>query len=131
MDISILGEFLNEYLTQGYVSEVDPASLKGCFPIKLVPKKQGSYRIVHDLRNLNQFFAPPAFDLPSPMAPLINAYQWCAKVDITNCFLQFPLAADFSYYFGFKVEGRAFKFNVLPFGWNLSPYLVTKFLRPI
>lgn len=74
---------------------------------------------------------PPKFELPSPMAPCVTAHPWAAKVDIKDCFLNFRLTEEFSLYFGFTLNLKQYKFNVLPFGWNMSPYLVTKFLRPL
>jgi hypothetical protein len=65
------------------------------------------------------------------MAPCVRGFQWCAKVDIKNCFLNFPLSEAFSEYFGFCFRDQMYKFNVLPFGWSMSPYLVTKFIAPI
>lgn len=130
-DVKLLSQFVQDYIDQGFISQMKREDLLGSFPIKLVPKKNGSYRIVHDLRNLNNYFMPPRFNLPTPMAPCVLGHRWAAKVDIKNCFLHFPLEEKFSRHFGFQIEGKCFKFNVLPFGWNMSPYLVMKFLQPV
>lgn len=122
--------FIQDYIDKGFVKKCD--KLRGSFPIKLVAKKAaGQFRIVHDLRALNKFFNPPGFKLPSPMAPCVMGYPFVAKVDIADCFLRFALSERFSSYFGFNIRGQGYKFASLPFGWSMSPYLVTKFLRPL
>lgn len=70
-----------------------------------MPKKNGSHRIVHDLRALNKFFVPPEIKYPNFYAPIIKGYRFYAKVDIQDCFLQFKLEEEFSKYFGFHIFG--------------------------
>ena len=50
---------------------------------------------------------------------------------MSNCYLNFPLEEDFSKWFGFRFKGQSYKFNRMPFGWTLSPYLCIKFMKPI
>lgn len=102
-DEKVLKDFLREYLSEGYISETD--DIAASFPIFAVPKKNGSFRVVHDLRELNKHFVPPKLYYPSVYAAIAKGHTVYAKVDIKDCFLQFKLNPDFSKYFGFQIFG--------------------------
>lgn len=101
-------------------------------PISVVPKKSGDFRLIVDLRHLNQHISPPHFvneDIDT-VTELIKPGDKLVTIDIRSCFHHVPIAEDCQQYVCFKWGASYYKWKVLPFGLNCSPYFVNKVLRP-
>lgn len=71
------------------------------FPIHLVPKKDGGFRLVHNLVRLNKLFVAPKVKLPTPFSILRKNVKYVAKLDLENAYFHFRLEKEFSKLFGF------------------------------
>lgn len=102
-------------------------------PIKCVPKKSGKkYRLITDLRLLNDHIDPPTFQQESinTVSQIVLAGDELVTFDLKNGFLHVPIHIDHRQYLGFEFEGRYFVWCVLPFGLCCSPYFFHKVVRP-
>lgn len=125
-------------------SEISDLLLLGCVervtskpkcvsPISCVPKKNGKFRLVTDLRHLNSYSKPPkikyedintVIDVVKPKDNIITA-------DLKNGFFHIPVHRDYQTLLGFKFGSHYYTWSVLPFGHNCSPYFFSKILRPV
>jgi hypothetical protein len=56
---------------------------------------------------------------------------WFGKLDLTNCFLSFPLHPSALPYFCFKFEGKLYQFTHMPFGLSTAPRVCTQLLSVV
>ena len=102
-------------------------------PINCVPKKSGKYRLVIDLRCLNNFCAPPSckYEDIGTVIQVVKPKDHIVTLDLKNGFHHVPIHAHHKRLLGFRWKGKFYIWNVLPFGHNCSSYIFTKTLRPI
>ena len=53
---------------------------------------------------------------------------WYGKLDLSSCFLSFPLHPDTASYFNFEFEGAFYRFDSCPFGLSSAPRVVSLLL---
>lgn len=102
-------------------------------PINCIPKKNGKYRLVTDLRLLNNKCQPPKFkneDI-STVISFIQPKDYIVTADLKDGFFHVPVHPDHQELLGFQFRGNYYKWTVLPFGHSCSPYFFTKVLRPV
>lgn len=119
-------------LLQGYIEVCDNKPL--CVsPITCVPKKNGDFRLVTDLRFLNSHCEPPKFkyeDINS-VIKITQPKDYMITADLKDGFHHIPVHKDHQLLLGFKFKSIYYTWSVLPFGHNCSPYYFTKILRPV
>ena len=102
-------------------------------PISTVPKKDGSFRIITDLRHLNGLCTPNKF-LYEDITDVINILKPKDKLvtlDIKNGFYHIPVRLDHRQFLGFQYNGSYYTWSVCPFGANFSPYFFCKTIRAV
>ncbi len=102
-------------------------------PISCVPKKTGSYRLITDLRNVNKYCHPPAFKYEdiTTVIQTVKSNDYLVKIDLKDGFHHVPVKYEYQSCLGFRWNSKYYKWKVLPFGLNASPYIFTKTLRPV
>ncbi|NWR89003.1 POK8 protein, partial [Furnarius figulus] len=101
-------------------------------PIFVVKKKNGNWRLVHDLRKINAVIEPMGAiqpGMPSPtMIPQVTQGFQIVIIDIKDCFFQIPLHSKDSSCFAFFVPSvnagepaKRYQWTVLPQGMHNSP----------
>ena len=101
--------------------------------IFIIPKKNGKYRPVINLRFLNHFvhydhFKQETFKV---VVDLIQENDFFTSIDLSDAYFSVPIAAEFQKYLKFSWKGQLYKFVVLPFGLKSAPYVFTKILTPV
>ena len=102
-------------------------------PIGCVPKKSGKWRIILDLRYVNEACQAPKYqneDIRCAMN-LVQSDDQLITLDISNGFLHVPVHEEHQTYLGMQWKGRMYMWMVLPFGLSSSPYFFAKTLRPV
>lgn len=102
-------------------------------PIKCVPKKNKTFRLICDLRHVNNYCVPPKFkyeDIDS-VIQCVKPKDYMITTDLKDGFHHVPVHSDHRKYLGFKYRNCYYQWTVLPFGHNCSPYIFTKILRPV
>ena len=111
------------------IKELDPHSLSPGFysRIFLVPKTDGSYRPVLDLKSLNQFVQNEKFKMTTPrtVTNAIHKGDWAASIDLKDAYFHIPIHVRSRRLVRFAVatnDGlRVFQFRALPFGLTCAP----------
>uniref|UniRef100_A0AAZ1XFP3 ribonuclease H n=1 Tax=Oreochromis aureus TaxID=47969 RepID=A0AAZ1XFP3_OREAU len=100
------------------------------FPVKKA--NTGKYRLVHDLRAINEVTAqiPPVVANPHTILnQVIPKEQWFSVIDLSNAFFSVPLHPDSQHLFGFTFEGQKYTYTRLPQGFQNSPTLYAEALK--
>ena len=94
----------------------------------VVPKRDGGFRLILDLRNLNGYLKVLRFHMLSPARGLqvVSRNQWFVTLDLREACFHVTVHPVHWQYLRFAFEGRAYEFMVLPFGLSLAPRTFTK-----
>ena len=102
-------------------------------PMFVVPKADGAWRPVIDLKALNRFVACPHFKMESirTIRGLVSQGDWLLKLDLKDAYLSVPIHQSHRKYLRFRWQTELWQFQVLPFGLNSAPLSFTKLTKPI
>lgn len=97
-------------------------------PTFLIPKKDGTNRLIHDLRVTNRHIAPPHFTLHGARdaGEVTRKSSWLAVLDLKHGYQQVAVEPAARRYLGAQLGDDTIVSTVLPFGLNLSPYVFTR-----
>ncbi len=100
-------------------------------PINLVPKKNNSFRLITDLREINEHTKKVSFQYETIDIALqsIQPEDFMVTLDIKNGFQHVPVSRSDQTFLGFKWRNNHYCWQVLPFGLSLSPYFFHKCVR--
>lgn len=128
---------LQEYIAFGAVCQLPESydtEAHGIQPLHVIIKTGKKPRLVIDLsRNLNSHLQLDHFQYSSVDDAVDAAYPdcWFGKLDLTNCFLSFPLHPSVRQYFCFRFDGKLYQFTHMPFGLSTAPLMCTQLLSVI
>ncbi len=115
------------------IEEIEPpAATQGFFSIYfIIPKKDGGFRPILDLRDLNKTLKYLPFRMlrTSDVLRAIEPQDWMVKVDLKDAYFHVPIAPHHRHFLRFHFEGKTFQFNVLPFGLSLAPRVFSKVVQ--
>ena len=99
----------------------------------LVPKPDGSFRPIIDLKKLNQFLIVPSFKMETVFSIIaaLQPQEWITKIDLKDAYHHILVHVNIRKYFRFVVAGVVYQFRVLPFGLSTAPQEFTKTLAPV
>lgn len=103
-------------------------------PLHVILKENKKPRVVIDLsRNLNPYLEYNYFKYSCVEDAVDLSYPncWYAKLDLSNCFLSFPLHPDVRKFFIFRFEEQLYQFIAMPFGLSTAPRVCTLLLSVV
>lgn len=102
-------------------------------PIWCIPKKNGSFRLITDLRELNKYAPCPAFQYEDIRAVLqsIQPKDHLVTIDLKNGYHHLAVHKEFQKYLGFSWKKKYYIWQVLPFGLAVSPFYFCKCIRQV
>ena len=130
---------LHEYMQFGAVvrlpanADTADATLR-VQPLHVILKEGKKPRLVIDLsRNLNDHLRYEYFTYSSVDDAVEASHPgcWYGKLDLSNCFLSFPLHPDVRRYFCFRFESELYQFTHMPFGLSTAPRVCTQLLSVV
>ena len=97
------------------------------------PKKNGEYRVIFNLKNLNESIEYHHFkmDTVESAVNLLSKNCWMTSVDIRHAYLTVRIATEHQKYLRFRWKGKCFQYTCLPFGLSSAPRIFTKLLKPV
>lgn len=97
-------------------------------PTFLIPKKDGTRRLIHDLRETNKHIDPPRFTLHGgrDTAETVRNSNWLAVLDLRHGCQQVAMELKARRFLGAMCGKDTVVSTVLPFGLNLPPYIFTR-----
>ena len=100
--------------------------------IFLRPKKDGSHRLILNLKNLNQFAEYKHFKMDSlhTILRLMKKGCYMASLDIKDTYYTIPVDETYQKYLKFRWRTQLYCFTCLPNGLGPCPRRFTKVLKP-
>lgn len=100
-------------------------------PVGCVKKKGNKWRLITDLRHLNQCVEAPKFQYEdiSYMKNIVKPGDHFITWDLHTGFHHIPVHESLQTYLGIKWRNNYYVWTVLPFGLNASPYYFCKITR--
>lgn len=118
---AIIDAEINRLIARGFI---EPSKSPYSFPITLAKKKNGSWRVCMDFRQLNARSVPDAYPLPridTILNRLRNA-NYVSSLDLKDGYWQIPMDENSKKYTAFAVTGRGlYQWRVMPFGLHSAP----------
>jgi len=130
---------LHEYMQFGAVIRLPadtPLQAEGLRiqPLHVIIKAGKKPRLVIDLsQNLNDHLQYDYFRYSCVDDAVEASWPgcWYGKLDLSNCFLSFPLHPSVRKYFCFRFEGELYQFTHMPFGLSTAPRVCTQLLSVV
>ena len=122
----------NNCLVKRVLDETDPAY--GQYvqsTIFLGKTKNGSYRLILNLKGLNASIGYQQFKMESSKAFLMKKNCYMASIDLTDAYYTVPVAVEHRKYLRFFWRNRLFQYTCLPNGLAPAPRYFTKLLKPV
>src|SRR6185312_4388575 len=102
-------------------------------PMEVVPKSSGGFRLIVDCRLVNSFLPDVQFRLENlaVVPSFVKIGDFLFSTDLADAYYHIPIHESSRKYLCVRWRGVTYRYNVLPFGLNLAPWLFTKTLRPL
>lgn len=129
----IIQDEVNKLLTMGVLELVESEPGEFVSPIFLVPKKSGTFRMILNLKNFNEYveyfhFKMETFDIA---LRLISKGCFMASIDLKDAYYGVPVHEDYKQFLRFIWNGQLFQFTCLPNGLSCAPRKYTKIMKPV
>ena len=121
---NIVRKLLGNLEEAGHIEKVNYKPLV-VSPLNLVPKSNGSPRLIHNLKALNKFIKR------GPSVKHLNVLElaktefsretYFCKLDLSNGYFHLSIRPENRTYFGFSYDNQYFVFNSLCFGYKPAP----------
>ncbi|KGL83876.1 hypothetical protein N309_12571, partial [Tinamus guttatus] len=131
-----LHKLVDEQLQAGHIV---PTTSPWNTPVFVIQKKNNSWRLLHDLRKINEVIEDMGALQPGLPSPAMLPQTWTLIViDLKDCFFTIPLAPQDAPRFAFSVPSinamephSRYHWRVLPQGMKNSPTLCQQFVAAV
>lgn len=132
-ELSSISSSLKELLRIGAIRKVLPCKNQYISKIFLVPKPDGSHRLILNLKSLNIFLHTAHFKIEDhkTVCKLINKGSFMATIDLKDAYHLIPISHSHRKYLRFTFKGNIFEYTCLPFGLSSAPLIFTKIMKPV
>ena len=90
------------------------------------------WRLVHDLRAVNEIVEEMQAEVPNPHTLLTNVppdAKFFTVIDLCGAFFSVPLAEESRHLFAFTYDGKQYTYTRMPQGFKHSPHVFNKILK--
>lgn len=131
----VLSDEVASLLLKGAIRPVPPHDQKRGYysTYFLVPKKDGGYRPILNLRWLNLSVRYRRFRMETlrTIIAVVRPGMWMASIDLKDAYFHIPIHSAHHRFLRFKFAGVVYEYRCLPFGLSSAPWLFTKMLLPV
>ena len=101
--------------------------------IFIVPKPDKSFRLILNLKHLNEFVETEHFKLEDYRTAMKLLEQDCymSTIDLRDAYYLLPIDESHRKFLRFEFHGKYYQFTCLPFGLSSAPMVFTKLLKPV
>ena len=124
-----IAKFLAKGIIRSTVSE--PGDIVS--PIFVTLKKDGSHRVIFNLKKLNDSVSYHHFKLDTlkTAIQLIKPFCYMSSIDLNDAYYSLHIAIEHQKYLKFFWKYVLYTFTCLPMGLSSSPRIFTKVMKPI
>ena len=102
-------------------------------PIFTRPKKDGTSRLILNLKRLNEHVLYRHFKMESltTVSNMVKPGCFMASIDLKDAYYSVPIATEHHKYLKFQWQGKLYKYVCFPNGLAFCPRKFTKLLKPV
>ena len=132
-EANAVSEQIEKLLLMGAIEIVKPEPGQFISNVFVVPKQDKTFRLVFNLKNLNQFVEEFHFKLEDyrTVCNLIEQDCFMCVVDQENAYHVLPIIEAHRKYLRFIWNNIIYQYTCLPFGLSSAPYIFTKIMKPV
>ena len=99
----------------------------------LSPKKNGSYRLILNLKELNKFVCYEKFKMDHiyHVLSMVHHYDFLSSIDLTEAYSSVFVSRSHWCYLMFEWKGETFCYTCIPSGISNGPCLFTRLCKPL
>jgi len=99
----------------------------------VVPKPNGKWRPVIDLKALNQYVKVPKFSMETLQSiwSALMPGNYAFSLDLQDAYFHIPIHRSHRKFLRFVVGGRVYQFRALPFGLSSAPWIFTQIMSQV
>ena len=129
----IIDNEIKKLLELKVLEEVEHTKGEYLSPIFIVPKKDGEYRMILNLKELNENIVYHHFKMETFESALKLVKKNCffASADLRHAYYSVPLANEIRKKFRFQKSGKVYQYTCLPNGVSCAPRQFTKLMKPV
>ena len=126
----ILESHLNDLLRADIIKE---SNSPWASPIVMVPKKDGTFRLVVDYRRFNRILVKNSYPLPdiADILSSVSGMSVFSCLDLKSGYYQIAMEEDAKEKTAFVCHKGLFEFNVLPFGLASAPPVFQELMNKV
>ena len=129
----IVSEEVKSLLCKGAIIPTDNEPGQFISNLFIVPKPNGKFRPVINLKKLNLFVRQEHFkqETFNVVLDLVQEIDFFTSLDLRDAYFSIFVKKEFQRFLKFSWQGQLYTFVCVPFGYSLAPRLFTKILKPI
>ena len=129
----IIAAEIKKLSEKGVIKEATHSTNEYISTVFTRPKKDGSHRLILNLKKFNQFVTYQHFKMESLQSAvqLIQKDYWMAVLDLKDAYYSVPINPQHRKYLRFKFKDTLFEFTCLPNGLASAPRVFTKVIKPV
>ena len=122
---------VDKLLTKGVTARCDHEAGEFISPIFLREKKDGSQRVILNLKKLNNFVVSRHLKMETldTAVKLTKPGAWAGSLDLKDAYYSIPIWSGHTKFLKFGFCGRLYKYLALPNGLKSGPRTFTKIMR--
>ena len=130
---TIIDNEVEKFLLKGIIRLSSHEDGQVISPIFTRPKKDGSHRVIFNLKKLNESVTYHHFkmDTLETAIRLMRPGCYMTSIDLKDAYYSIPIAEEHQKYLKFIWRGQLYAFTSLPMGLTSSPRIFTKVLKPV
>ena len=115
------------------IEEVEHHPNEYISPIFIIPKSSGEYRMILNLKSLNQYIEYHHFKMDTfeSALKLVKPNMYFASTDIRHGYYSIPIAKEDQIKLRFMYLGKLYQYKALPNGISCAPKQFTKLMKPV
>lgn len=132
-DRSLISDHIRKLISKVVISECQAKKDQFVSSIFLVPKPDGSSRLILNLKKLNKFIETDHFKLEDykTACKLVSRNCFMGKLDLRDAYYMISIIKEHRRYLRFLFNNKLYEFNCLPFGLSTAPFaFITKIMKP-
>ena len=102
-------------------------------PIFITPKRDGTFRLILNLKKLNEYVTYEHFKMESihSVAYCISPNCYMAKIDLKDAYYSVGIHPDYQKFLKFEWDGQLYQYVCYPNGLSSCPRKFTKLFKPV
>lgn len=132
-EINAVNEAIIKLLKIGAISVAETCEGQFISNVFVVPKSTGGYRLVINLKKLNEYLISPHFKMEDfrSVCNIMEEESYMATIDLKDAYHLVPIHTSSRKFLRFYWENTLYEYNCLPFGLATAPRIFTKLLKPV